>query len=182
MPTAEPVPCQNDVYHVQYPEDPFSGAVCEQFPFRYGHGSAFFTCNDCRFLLVFGGEREEQGPACSDLLVLDLESLKWWTVAVAGGPVTPRMYPCAIVAGNQLYVFGGRKLDTQGSYATLATFSVVGYNADTHQWKWLVRDEPYPAHVPALGYACDAAVVYGGKKIMLTPGCTEHSDDWEEVR
>jgi hypothetical protein len=180
------VPCQNSdmLYHLPFPGDPFFGGVpSRRFPFRFGPATALFTHNDRRFLLIFGGVCEKEGPACSDLLALDLKLHSWFTVEVAGGPVAARMHPCAVVVNQRLYIFGGRRLE-QGSYIPLESFSVAEYDADSHQWKWVVCDKPYPADVPTLGYACVATPVYGGEKVMLTLGCTDHdhNGDWEPVR
>ncbi|KAJ7241720.1 hypothetical protein B0H12DRAFT_1133479 [Mycena haematopus] len=107
-----------------------------------------------RLLLLFGGQvngldPEALGEVSNEMIAIDVDHLKWWVIDVAGGPVTARVEAGLIIVGCV-----NEQLQTTESYSIAS----VGNN----NWTWNVRDEPYPSHVPALGFCCDAIAVKDG--------------------
>lgn len=133
-----------------------------------------------RILLLFGGQvnglkPDDLGEVSNELIAIDVDHLKWWVVDVAGGPIASRVEARLIVVDDQLFIFGGKtsageQLESNESYS-VASFA-------NYHWTWDVRDEPYPAHVPALGFCCDAVAIQDGdtQKILLTVGCTDSDE------
>lgn len=122
-------------------------------------------------MLLFGGQQKNR--LCADLIAVDLESLTWFIIPVEGGSVAARMSASMVTVKDRVYIFGGT-----GSRCcrTLDTYSVAEYTNLDRKWQWIVRDEPYPEHVPSLGYDLGVVPVYGGKKILLIAGRDNNTD------
>ncbi|KAJ7030594.1 hypothetical protein C8F04DRAFT_1236417 [Mycena alexandri] len=150
-----------------------------QLPSRYGGSMAFYKSKTTgqRILFIFGGQvngtdENDLGEISSELIAIDVDSLKWWVVDVAGGGVAPRRESSLVVVKDQLFIFGGRT-QADGQFESTESYSICTLRAG--QWTWDVRDEPYPDHMPALGFCGDAVVIQDGnaQKILLTVGCTD---------
>lgn len=130
-----------------------------------------------RILFLFGGQingtdEDDLGEVSNELIAIDVDNLKWWIVDVAGGEVATRLEARLVVVDDQLFIFSGK------TYINERFQPTESYNMATfrnRQWTWDVRDVPYPAHVPALGFCCGAATIRDGDtpKILLTVGCTD---------
>ena len=138
----------------------------QRLPALHLPATAFAALNGRNIFLIFGG-RDIADKTSSDLIALDVDSLEWWVVHVDGGPVMPRR---AADMTDRLYIFGGDYEPNRDDNNLLESFSIAEYRHSTDRWTWVVLDEPYPGHVPSLGYQCSIAPVYGGKKILLLPG------------
>jgi hypothetical protein len=141
----------------------------QRLPAIHLPAATFATLNGRNTFFIFGG-RYNTDKISSDLIAIDVDDLEWRIVHVDGGPVTPRRAAEMTVIGNKLYIFGGDKGFSCNDNDVLNSFSLAEYCCDTDRWTWVVRDEPYPDHVPFLGYQALIAPVYGGKKILLMPG------------
>jgi hypothetical protein len=124
---------------------------------------AFLTARDRKFVTLFGGDND--GRAVSSLVIIDVDHYLWWEVNSA---IMPRINAASVGIGNRLYIFGGYEVPL--ATVTLQSYSIIEYDANG-DWVWVVQDRPYPANLPAIS-GIDAAAVslYGGKKILLTPG------------
>ena len=136
--------------------------------------TTFAALNGKNIFFIFGGRDIANERISSDLIAIDVDKLEWWVVHIDGGPIAPRRAADMTVIGNKLYIFGG---DNEDDDNLLESFSIAEYCDKTDRWTWVVRDEPYPDHVPYLGYQSSIATVYGGKKILLMPG----RDDGDEA-
>lgn len=125
---------------------------------------AFLTAHDRNFVTLFGGDKD--GRAVSSLIIIDVDHYFWWEVNSA---VTSRINAASVGIGNRLYIFGGYEVPL--ATAAFRSYSIIEYDANG-DWMWVVQDRPYPASLPAIpGNDAAAAVsLYGGKKILLTPG------------
>ncbi|KAF7343368.1 hypothetical protein MVEN_01769100 [Mycena venus] len=137
----------------------------QQLPSRYGGTMAFYKvqASGQRLLLLFGGQinglkTDDLGEVSNELIAIDVDTLKWWVVDVAGGRVATRVEA-------HLLIF-----ESTESYC-------VARFAD-YKWAWEVRDERYPSHVPLLGFCCNAVAIQDGdaQKILLTVGCTDSTE------
>ncbi|KAJ7672513.1 hypothetical protein DFH06DRAFT_1124387 [Mycena polygramma] len=106
---------------------------------------------------------------CFESLACDVDRFRWWVVDIAGGPVAARVDSHLIVVNDQLFIFGGNTYEN-GQFE-----STESYNIANNRWTWQVRDVPYPPHVPALGFCCDAVAIQDvdSPKILLTVGCRD---------
>ncbi|KAF8208118.1 Alpha/Beta hydrolase protein [Mycena galopus ATCC 62051] len=147
----------------------------QQLPARYGGAMAYYKvkASGQRLLLLFGGQldglnEQASGDTSNELLAIDVDHLKWWVVEVAGGPVAARAAARLVIVDDQLFIFGGETQQQSNESYSVASFA-------NHRWTWDVRDEPYPADVPALGSSCDAVTIQDGdtQKILLTVGCID---------
>ena len=62
---------------------------------------------DLNALFVYGGKNDEQNTTFNDIYLLDLLSLNWYYVRVFDGIAKERYEHCAVVADNQIVIFGG---------------------------------------------------------------------------
>ncbi|KAK7042509.1 hypothetical protein R3P38DRAFT_3448567 [Favolaschia claudopus] len=175
----------------------------EQLPPRYGGSMAFYKIKSTgqRVLLLFGGQvnglkTDDDGPdgpgeVSNEMLAIDVDNLKWWVIDIAGGRVSPRVQARMLVVDDSLFVFGGQTYDGDVRLAANESYCIASYN--NYAWTWDVRDEPYPAHTPALGYCCDAVALSiqdeddssespdsdtdTNNKILLTIGCTDNGEE-----
>jgi hypothetical protein len=129
--------------------------------------TTFLRLNGRKFILIFGGRKNK--TVSSDLYAVDVDDLAWWAVRVEGGPVAARMCASIVAIDTRIYIFGGLTFAEEA----VLSFCVAEYTPDDRRWKWIVCDQPYPQHIPDLGYGGEAIPVYNGKKIMLTGGRTE---------
>lgn len=156
-----------------HPYDPFSQdgikpQQCE-LPRLHCAASTFLHLNGGNFVLLFGGHNGAKDRVTSDLIAIDVDTLRWWYVKVHGGPVNDRIHHSLVAIDNRIYIFGGkREFDAQAPCH--ASYSIAEYSLDKGVWSWVVCDHPYPAHVPSLGHGGTAMAVYDGKKVLLTPG------------
>ncbi|KAJ6464178.1 hypothetical protein C8R47DRAFT_1156650 [Mycena vitilis] len=154
-----------------------------QLPSLYGGAMAFYRekVTNQRLLLLFGGQvngtdENDPGEVSNDLIAVDVDRSVWWVVDIVGGPVAARVQSRIIVVDNRFFIFGGKTYEEE-QYSSTESYSIAGY--DHKHWTWEVRDVPYPPHVPALGFCCDAMAVQDGDspKILLTVGCTDYTHD-----
>ena len=131
---------------------------------------ASFYLGQKKFMLLFGGRIKKK--LSSDLIAVNLEDLTWFIVQVDGDPVTPRMASSMVTVDNRVFIFGG----VGSRDETLDNFCVAEYTTHDMKWRWVVRDEQYPRHVPSLGMGLEAISVYGGKKILLLAGRDDDQD------
>ncbi|KAG6918299.1 hypothetical protein DXG01_015391 [Tephrocybe rancida] len=132
-------------------------------PQHRGAADTFCVINDHRLILLFGGQNSDGGDPTSDLFAICLDMSKWWKVDIPD-EVSPRMDAKMTFVDNHLYIFGGRNHES---------YSIAHYDTGSDKWSWVARDEPYPSHIPHLGFAGAAIAVYGGAQILLIPGCTD---------
>lgn len=127
-------------------------------------------------MLLFGGRKKNALSA--NLIAVDLENLTWFIIPIdsEGGPATARMSASMVAVKDRIYIFGGMGLHARNSYKTSNTYCVAEYTNHDRKWRWIVRDEPYPEHIPSLGYDLGAVPVYDGKKILLMAGRKDDTD------
>jgi hypothetical protein len=121
-----------------------------------------------KFMLLFGGRNKK--ALTSDLVAVNLDDLTWFVIQVEGDPVIPRRSSSMVTVDNRVFIFGGSGCRGRGDSKILNTYCVAEYTNHDMKWRWVVRDEPFPEHIPSLGQGLNATSVYGGKKILLTPG------------
>ena len=119
-------------------------------------------------MLLFGGRNKR--AFSSDLIAVNLDDLTWFSVQVEGGPVIPRRSSSMVTVENRVFIFGGSGSRDRSDANILNTYCVAEYTNHDMKWRWVVRDKPFPDHVPSLGQGLHAISVYGGKKILLTAG------------
>ncbi|KAJ7449634.1 hypothetical protein FB451DRAFT_1566953 [Mycena latifolia] len=158
-----------------------------ELPSRFGGAMAFYKSQSTgqRLLLLFGGqvngtEKKDLGAVSNELIAVDIDARKWWVVDVAGGAVAARVEAQLAVVDDQLFVFGGKTYEGK-RYKAAESYCIASLR--NQQWSWDVRDEPYPQHVPALGFCCDSTVMHDGDtpKILLTVGYTDVTLDCAEI-
>ena len=120
-------------------------------------------------MFLFGGHDYVSDEVTANLIAIDVEELLWWYVKVQGGPVDSRIESSMLGIDRRIYIFGGKSLFDEDAPA-FASYSIAEYLPDNGEWRWVVRDHPYPSHLPALGSGGRAITVYNGKKILLIPG------------
>ncbi|KAG6856182.1 hypothetical protein H0H87_006777 [Tephrocybe sp. NHM501043] len=125
---------------------------------------AFCVINGQRVILLFGGTGAN-GAMTSDLFLICLDMSKWWKVDIPD-EVSSRVHAKMAFVENRLYIFGGRGHES---------YCIANYDTESDKWSWVVRDEPYPSHVPPLGFAGEVLPVYGGAQLLLIPGCIDQS-------
>ncbi|KAJ7178095.1 hypothetical protein C8R46DRAFT_669963 [Mycena filopes] len=144
----------------------------EQLPSRFGGSMALWRSKefDQRLLFIFGGQinghddnRVPPGEMSNDLVAIDVDRLRWWVVDVAGGAVAARKEAELVVVDDQIFLFGGTTL-VDGGEKKIDSYSVCSLQAG--QWRWEVRDEPYPAHVPATDNWRHVVVLQNQKVLM----------------
>ncbi|KAG6901536.1 hypothetical protein C0995_010774 [Termitomyces sp. Mi166 len=81
--------------------------------------------------------------------------LKWWKVDILND-VAPRTNAKMRFVDGRLYVFGGLGHEL---------FDIAEFDDGTEKWTWVVRDEPYPPHIPRFGVGGNGNVVpvHGGQ-------------------
>ncbi|KAJ6625091.1 hypothetical protein B0H10DRAFT_2003671, partial [Mycena sp. CBHHK59/15] len=152
----------------------------EQLPSRYGAGMAFYksTIHRQHMLLLYGGQTDglatAPGAVSNELIAVDVDNTKWWVVHVAGGKAVPRVQSRLVVSGDTFCIFGGKTF-VGGAFQPINSFCVATFR--DMEWRWDVLDEPYPSHIPPLGWCCPATVVDRGRKILLNVGCTDREDE-----
>ncbi|KAJ7639774.1 hypothetical protein DFH06DRAFT_641778 [Mycena polygramma] len=172
---------KNVTQGIQYlPGLPFGAPErARQLPSRYGGSMAFYKdkITGQRLLLLFGGqvngtEKDDLGDVSSELLAIDVDRFRWWVVDIAGGPIAARVDSHLIVVDDQLFIFGGNTYEN-GQFKSTESYNIARYA--NNRWTWQVRDVPYPPHVPALGFCCDAVAIQDveSPKILLTVGCRD---------
>jgi len=151
--------------------DPFAdqhNPVTKPLPRLHKPALASFHVGQKKFMLLFGGRIKK--TLSSELIALDIHELTWFVVQMEGASVVSRMSPIMVTIDRRIFIFGGCGEDGE----ILNTYCVAEYTQP--KWRWIVRDEPYPGHVPSLGLDLDAASVFGGKKILLTAGRDNDAD------
>jgi hypothetical protein len=143
-------------------------AVIKPLPCLHQPAIALFHIGLKKFMLLFGGRNKRK--LSSDLIAVNLDELTWFTIQVEGASPTPRRSSSMAAIGNRVFIFGGVGLSGGSENKILNTYCVAEYSNHDMKWRWIVRDEPYPDHVPPLGWDLTATSVYGGKKILLTAG------------
>lgn len=125
-------------------------------------------------MLVFGGRKNNSLK--TDLIAVNLESLVWFYITVEGGPIVARMSASMVTVKDHIYIFGGLASQAKNAYITLNTFCVAEHTNQDQKWRWIVRDQAYPEHIPSLGYDLGVVPVYDGKKILLIAGRDDDTD------
>jgi hypothetical protein len=142
--------------------------VTQPLPCLHQPAIALFHVGLKKFLLLFGGRNKE--TLSRDLIAVNLDELTWFIVQVEGASVLPRQSSSMVVIDNRLFIFGGIGLSGRRDNEILNSYCVAEYSNHDTKWRWIVRDEQYPDHIPSLGQDSRAISVYGGKKILLTAG------------
>lgn len=142
--------------------------ITKPLPCLHQPAIALFHIGLKRFMLLFGGRNKR--TLSSELIAVNLDELTWFTIQIEGAPATPRRSSSMAAIGNRLFIFGGVGLNGGSENKVLNTYCVAEYTNHDMKWRWIVRDKPYPDHVPSLGWDLNATSVYGGKKILLTAG------------
>ncbi len=131
-------------------------------------------------LLLFGVQKnglktDDLGEVSYEMIAIDADHLKWWVLDIARGPVAPRVEAHLIIVADQLFIFGG-KTHNNGLFKSTESYRMASF-AD-HKWTWEVRVALYPAHVPLLGFCCNAVAIQDGDtpKILLTVGCIGNTE------
>lgn len=109
---------------------------------------------------------------------MDVSRATWWTVDVHGPAIRPRVSTAIVGIGHKLFIFGGCSGEFWNSGIT-ETYCIATY-CEGIGWSWEARDVPYPKEVPPLGCAMDAIPIFGGQKILITPGCRALGENYEE--
>lgn len=131
------------------------------------------------FILIFGGYSLDDDKAVSTLIAVDVDHLEWWYVKVEGGQVSPRINPVVVAVEQKLYIFSGHRSFSKKDCRPFKSYCVASYSAPGG-WRWEARDVPYPGLDPQVFGA--GIAVYGGKKILLTPGRIYYQEDKEARR
>ncbi|KAG5722235.1 hypothetical protein E4T56_gene15237, partial [Termitomyces sp. T112] len=151
---------------LKHPWSPLSvelNATKAPLPPHRGAADTFCVIKGHRVILLFGGMRLDGTGPTSDLHLICLDMMKWWQVDIPN-EVAPRVDAKMTFIDNRLYIFGGRGHES---------YSIANFDSNIERWTWTVHDEPYPPHVPHFGFAGNAIPVYGGKQILLIPGCAD---------
>lgn len=91
-----------------------------------------------RYLIVFGGSTEMGTVLLNDIHAFDTASQRWQRIGEEGRKHEPtgRFGHTAVVAGNKMYVFGGRSVKKgEGAAGLVLTNDVLVFCLDTFSWK-----------------------------------------------
>ncbi|KAJ7151365.1 hypothetical protein C8R43DRAFT_1004934 [Mycena crocata] len=150
-----------------------------QLPSRYAGAMAYYKAKSSgqRLLFLFGGQingtdEDDLGEVSNELIAIDIDNAKWWTVEVAGGAITARLWSDILIVDDRLFIFGG-KTYVDGQAQSVDSYSIA--TVRNYRWSWEVCDVPYPGHLKSLGFCSDSAVIHDGdtKKILLAAGFTD---------
>lgn len=86
--------------------DLFGQKPCRRLLYIYNAYTWIFRKNGHKFLMVYGGLKEDNNLS-SDFVCIDLQELMWWPVIVKGGSILPREAACVTIIKDQLFIFSG---------------------------------------------------------------------------
>ncbi|KAF7729362.1 hypothetical protein EC973_004618 [Apophysomyces ossiformis] len=79
-------------------------------------------------IVIFGGNSEDDGEYCSDVTVLDLETMTWWHPETRGIKPEGRVRHSATIYNDKLYIAGGITVSSKPSDTLLVL--------DLITWEW----------------------------------------------
>ncbi|KAG0171149.1 hypothetical protein DFQ30_001421 [Apophysomyces sp. BC1015] len=107
-------------------------------------------------LVIFGGNSEEEGEYCSDVAVLDLETMTWWHPETHGIKPEGRVRHSATIHDDKLYIAGGITVSSKPS-DTLLVLDLISW-----EWKYVIPFVKRSQHITFM-YG-DRLYLFGGLK------------------
>ncbi|KAF9554988.1 hypothetical protein CPC08DRAFT_148943 [Agrocybe pediades] len=168
------------------PFDPYSCAALKRekvpLPAVGDPGCTLWRLQNTSFIFVFGGYDCNEDQVSSNTIIINLERLEWWRQPIKGkGSPKARLCPAVVAIESRVYIFGGYGA-YEGDPDACYSYSIAEWRPSEgpevcSKWRWEVQDVPYHGQMPCQAVVGQAISVFGGKKIFLTPGRLNASDE-----